>query len=73
MACRSIWARLPPAIPSTYILAVNRKYYTPIFMNTAINTTRFDPQETPSIIVTDEFGGTFADSFVGCSAQCYWQ
>ena len=58
--------------PSTYVLAADRTYYLYVASVTHIDTTGFLPGNTPSITVTNEFGGTFGDSFSGMNGSFDW-
>jgi hypothetical protein len=55
-----------------YVLGSGLKYYLAIDDYTSITVGNTYTNSTPTIVVTNEFGGTFGDSFTGFSASFTW-
>jgi hypothetical protein len=60
------------SVAANYVLAAGRTYTLAIDLNTYVDVSNFAPT-TPSISVTNEFGGPWAPSFGGMSVGFNWQ
>jgi hypothetical protein len=58
--------------PSSYVLAANTDYLLLSGVITQISNQTFDPFQTPTITVTNEFGGDLGDSYSGFDATFAW-